>query len=67
MLPTISRNKDRVLQTREKLLQLRTQGYGYLVTTDDGDTWVGSHERGLDIEDLIHRGFIGQVVLGMVN
>jgi threonine dehydratase len=42
-------------------MELRKQGYEYIETSDDGDTWVGSQTHGLEISDLIQHGFLGDV------
>jgi hypothetical protein len=49
-------------ETRQRLCQLREQGYRYITTHDDGDTWVGSEQSGLAISLLLEMGrFMGQV------
>lgn len=55
------KNHERILRTRERLIELRKQGFKYLVTHDDGDTWIGSEESGIEIDDLIEITFLGEV------
>ena len=52
-------NQERVAKTREQLHELRARGYRYLATTNDGDSWVGSDDSGLEIDQLITVGFMG--------
>jgi hypothetical protein len=42
-------------------MELRDRGYVFVETSDDGDTWVGSRTKGLEINDLIEHGFLGEV------
>lgn len=58
---TMALNDDRLNTTRRNLNQLRKEGYRYIVTPDDGDTWVGSEDKGLEIDELMISGFIGKV------
>ena len=49
----------------EKLRSLKAQGYCYLQTPDDGDTWTGSHGGGLPLDELLRLGkFRGNIVVG---
>ena len=53
---------DRDIQRRLELL--RREGYRFLRTDDDGDTWVGTHDVGLPLDRLIHNEFFrGRVVV----
>jgi hypothetical protein len=49
---------------RRKLERLRRAGYVFVHTEDDGETWTGTNERGLQIEFLLKSGmFRGQVAV----
>lgn len=65
MIATVTSNQDRVNKTRERLMELKSQGFRYIVTTDDGDTWIGSHEGGLEIHELIESCFMGEVLVAV--
>lgn len=65
MIATVTSNQDRVNKTRERLMELKSQGFRYIVTTDDGDTWIGSHENGLEIDELVESCFMGEVLVAV--
>jgi hypothetical protein len=47
-----------------RLRELRSRGYVFLSTCDDGNTWTGSNDLGLPLELLIHTGcFRGKMIL----
>lgn len=54
-------HQERVAKTRLQLNELRARGYRYLATTNDGDSWVGSNDSGLEIDELITVGFMGTI------
>ena len=54
-------NQERVDKTRQQLNELRSRGFRFLVTTNDGDTWEGSEETGLEIDELLVAGFVGKI------
>ena len=54
-------HQERVAKTRIQLSELRARGYRYLATTNDGDSWVGSNDSGLEIDELISVGFMGTI------
>ena len=51
----------RLHDVRQRLIELRDRGYAFVETSDDGDTWEGSRTNGLEINDLIEHGFLGDV------
>ena len=57
-------DRRRITETREKLQTLKTLGYRYIVTADDGETWIGSHQKpGLEIDQLINHCFLGRITI----
>lgn len=57
----MSENENEVAS---RLRQLRSSGYLFLCTCDDGDTWTGSNDLGLPLELLIHtRRFRGNIIV----
>ena len=62
MLNETNRRK-RKEQARERLAELRERGFRYLVTRDDGASWTGSTNDGIEIEVLLGSGFVGNVVV----
>jgi hypothetical protein len=54
-------NQERVDKTRQQLNELRSRGFRFLVTTNDGDTWEGNEESGLEIDELLVAGFVGKI------
>jgi hypothetical protein len=45
---------------------LREKGFRYLRTDNDGETWMGSNEVGVRIEDLIRgRFFRGEIIISV--
>ena len=60
---TVMTYDQRKRETREKLEQIKEMGYRYIATSDDGETWEGSRQTGLEIEDLMHHDFLGNIAL----
>lgn len=58
-----SDRRERQQEARERLSELRARGYRYLVTQDDGASWMGSRSDGIEIESLLGSQFIGKVVV----
>ena len=57
-------DQRRITEARQKLQTLKSLGYRYIVTADDGETWIGSHlEPGLEIDLLMQRSFVGRITL----
>ena len=47
-----------------QLAILKEQGFTFLATFDDGETWRGSHDYGLNIFDLLQdRKFKGTIIV----
>ena len=56
-------NFDRVSTARRRLNQLKSRGFKYIVTVDDGESWIGSHDSGLEIDDIITSHFMGEIMV----
>lgn len=62
MLNEASR-RERKQQARERLVELQGQGYRFLVTHDEGSSWLGSRSEGIEIEYLLGSDFVGNVIV----
>ena len=60
MIATV-KNDERIIRTRARLIQLREMGFKFIVTKDDGDTWIGTNSDGIAIADLIETSFQGTI------
>ena len=54
---------ERIGEAREKLDMLRSQGFQFIVTSDDGETWEGSYDHGLEIDKLMSHCFLGRIIV----
>lgn len=57
------KRRDRKELAQKRLCELRDKGFRYVMTNDEGATWIGSQSDGIEIENLLGIEFVGNVVV----